>query len=132
MVKQPSKTGVLYIVATPIGNLEDVSARAIRTLGEVDLIAAEDTRLSRKLTNHYGIQAHMVPYHDHNETQQARKLVNRLMKGQDVALICDAGTPLISDAGYRLVRLAQQNRILVTPIPGPCAAITALSSFPIH
>lgn len=127
MGKQPSKTGILYVVATPIGNLEDMTERARRTLSEVDVIAAEDTRVSRKLADRYAIKSRMVAYHDHNERQQAAGLVKRLQAGADVALICDAGTPLISDAGYRLVRLAQDNAIRVVTVPGPCAAIAALS-----
>lgn len=127
MAKQPSKTGMLYVVATPIGNLEDISTRAIRILSQVDLIAAEDTRVSQKLANRYDIHTQMISYHDHNERQRAPILVGRLMHGEDIALISDAGTPLISDAGYRLVRLAQEQGIRVTAVPGPCAAITALS-----
>lgn len=127
MAKQPSKTGMLYVVATPIGNLEDISTRAIRILSQVDLIAAEDTRVSQKLANRYDIHTQMISYHDHNERQRAPILVDRLMHGEDIALISDAGTPLISDAGYRLVRLAQEQGIRVTAAPGPCAAITALS-----
>ncbi len=127
MAKQPGKGGILYIVATPIGNLEDISARAIRILSQVDVIAAEDTRVSRKLAGRYHIRTSMIAYHDHNERQRAPKLVDRLVHGEDIALISDAGTPLISDAGYRLVRLAQEQDICVTAVPGPCAAITALS-----
>ncbi len=127
MAEQPGKGGVLYIVATPIGNLEDISARAIRILSQVDIIAAEDTRVSRKLADRYHIDTPLLAYHDHNERQRAPQLVDRLVHGEDIALISDAGTPLISDAGYRLVRLAQERDIRVTAAPGPCAAITALS-----
>ncbi len=127
MAKQPGKGGILYIVATPIGNLEDISARAIRILAQVDVIAAEDTRVSRKLADRYQIRTSRIAYHDHNERQRAPQLVDRLVHGEDIALISDAGTPLISDAGYRLVRLAHEQSIRVTAVPGPCAAITALS-----
>ncbi len=127
MVEQPSKTGTLYVVATPIGNLEDVSERAIRTLSEVDLIAAEDTRISRILTNRYGVRTPLVAYHQHNETRRAPVLVDRLVRGENIAVISDAGTPLISDAGYLLVRMAQERGITVTAVPGPCAAVAALS-----
>ncbi len=127
MAEQPGKGGILYIVATPIGNMEDISARALRVLAGVDVIAAEDTRVSRKLADRYHIQTPMIAYHDHNEQRKAPQLVDKLVHDEDIALISDAGTPLISDAGYRLVRLAQQRGIRVTAVPGPCAAITALS-----
>jgi 16S rRNA (cytidine1402-2'-O)-methyltransferase len=127
VAKQPGKGGILYIVATPIGNLEDISMRAVRILSQVDVIAAEDTRVSRKLAERYQIHRPMITYHDHNERRRAPELVDRLAHGEDIALISDAGTPLISDAGYRLVRLAQEQGVCVTAVPGPCAAITALS-----
>ncbi len=127
MGKQPGKKGILYVVATPIGNLDDITARAVRVLSDVNLIAAEDTRLSRRLAGRYGVRTPMVPYHDHNERRQAATLVARLGAGKDIALICDAGTPLISDAGYRLVRLAQDRGCEVVSVPGPCAAVAALS-----
>ena len=120
--------GVLYIVATPIGNLDDMSRRARDVLAHVDLIAAEDTRHSRQLLAHFNISAPMQAYHDHNEAHKTPLLLEKLRAGQDVALISDAGTPLMSDPGYRLVRAAHENGIRVSPIPGPCAAIAALSA----
>lgn len=120
--------GVLYIVATPIGNLDDISARALRTLGAVDLIAAEDTRHSQKLLGHFGIKKKLIPYHDHNDEKQSELLLDRLTSGSDIALISDAGTPLISDPGYRLVKMARARGLKVVPIPGPSAPITALSA----
>ncbi len=121
-------TGVLYIVATPIGNLDDISLRAIATLREVALIAAEDTRHSRQLLRHHGIDTPMVSCHEHNEQQRSEELVARLESGDDVALISDAGTPLISDPGFRLVEAARARRIRVSPIPGANSAIAALSA----
>ncbi|MBV9505743.1 MAG: 16S rRNA (cytidine(1402)-2'-O)-methyltransferase [Acidobacteriia bacterium] len=120
--------GRLYVVATPIGNLEDITYRAVRTLGEVDLIACEDTRQTRKLLDHYGIQKATVSYHEHNETERAPELVERLQRGLAVALVSDAGVPLVSDPGYRLVRAACEAGIEVEPIPGPSAALAALSA----
>lgn len=117
----------LYIVATPIGNLEDFTFRAISTLKSVDLIAAEDTRHSRNLMQHYGIETPLVAYHDHNETEASEGLVARLQQGTSIALISDAGTPLISDPGYRLVKLARRAGIEVVTIPGPSAVTAALS-----
>lgn len=116
----------LYIVATPIGNLQDISQRAISTLSNVDLVAAEDTRHSQKLLQHYAIHTPMISLHDHNERQRAKQLIAKLQQGQDVALISDAGTPLISDPGYSLVNQCREAGIEVIPIPGACAAITAL------
>jgi 16S rRNA (cytidine1402-2'-O)-methyltransferase len=121
-------TGVLYIVATPIGNLDDISLRAIATLKAVDLIAAEDTRHSRQLLNHLGIETRMISCHEHNEKARSEELIKRLLAGSDVALISDAGTPLISDPGYRVVVAVQQAGIRVSPIPGANSAITALSA----
>ena len=121
-------TGVLYIVATPIGNLDDISLRAIATLNAVDLIAAEDTRHSKYLLNHHGIKTRMISCHEHNEKSRSGELLEKLLAGSDVALISDAGTPLISDPGYRLVRAAQQAGIRVSPIPGANSAIAALSA----
>ena len=118
----------LYVVATPIGNLSDISARAIEVLKQVDLIACEDTRHSARLLNHLNIQKPLLSYHDHNETEQTRNLIGKLQAGQSIALISDAGTPLISDPGYQLVRQAHENNITVVPLPGPCALITALSA----
>ena len=120
--------GALYVVATPIGNLADISARALEILGQVDLIAAEDTRHSRRLLQHYHITTPCVPYHDHNERQAVSQLLARLQKGQSLALISDAGTPLISDPGYRLTLAAHKHNITVIPIAGPCALIAALSA----
>ena len=119
--------GTLYVVGTPIGNLADLTRRAESTLKSVDLIAAEDTRVSRKLLNHYDIQTFLIPYHDKNERSQAEKLVGRLILGENIALISDAGTPCISDPGYRLVHSARKSNIKVVVIPGPSAAIAALS-----
>jgi 16S rRNA (cytidine1402-2'-O)-methyltransferase len=121
-------TGVLYIVATPIGNLGDISLRAIATLGAVDLIAAEDTRHSKRLLDHLGIDTRMISYHAHNEASRSKLLLEKLTSGSDVALISDAGTPLISDPGFRLVRAVQRAGIRVSPIPGPSSAIAALSA----
>jgi len=120
--------GTLYIVATPLGNLEDMTFRAVRILKEVDLIAAEDTRHSKKLLGHYGITTPTVACHEHNETVKAHDLIQRLEKGVSIALISDAGTPLISDPGYRLVSQAGEKGIPIVPIPGCNAAITGLSA----
>jgi len=119
--------GTLYIVATPIGNLEDITYRAIRILGEVDLIAAEDTRHSRKLLNHFNISKPLTSYFDHNQQLKGDRLLNELRQGRSVALISDAGSPCVSDPGYHLVRDAVAEGIRVIPVPGPCAAVTALS-----
>jgi 16S rRNA (cytidine1402-2'-O)-methyltransferase len=118
----------LYIVATPIGNLEDMTYRAVRILGEVDLIAAEDTRHSLKLLNHFGISKPLTSYFDHNQQFKGERILNALRQGRSVALISDAGTPCISDPGYQLVRDAVAEGISVVPLPGACAAITALSA----
>ncbi len=119
--------GTLYIVSTPIGNLEDMTFRAVRILGEVSLIACEDTRHSRVLLQHYGIDRPLISYHDHNEQERTENLIVRLQQGESVALISDAGTPLISDPGYRLVSRAIEEGILVTPIPGASAILAALA-----
>ncbi|HDR1891609.1 TPA: 16S rRNA (cytidine(1402)-2'-O)-methyltransferase [Pasteurella multocida] len=119
-------TGILYIVATPIGNLQDITQRALAIFEQVDLIAAEDTRHSGLLLSHYGIKKPFFALHDHNEQQKAHFLVEKLQQGQHIALISDAGTPLISDPGFHLVRQCRQAGIKVVPIPGACAAITAL------
>ncbi|HJS14693.1 MAG TPA: 16S rRNA (cytidine(1402)-2'-O)-methyltransferase [Rheinheimera sp.] len=121
-----AQSGNLYIVATPIGNLDDISQRAIKTLSTVAWVAAEDTRHSGKLLSHLGISAKMLALHDHNEKQRAATLLQKLQAGEDVALISDAGTPLISDPGYSLVRLCRDAGVRVVPIPGPCALISAL------
>jgi 16S rRNA (cytidine1402-2'-O)-methyltransferase len=120
--------GTLYIVATPIGNLEDITFRAVRILKEVDLIAAEDTRHSRKLLSHFGIARPLTSYFDHNKNFKGNYILERLAEGNSVALISDAGTPCISDPGYQLVRDAVATGITVVPIPGPSAALTALSA----
>ena len=119
--------GTLFVVGTPIGNLEDLTQRAETTLNNVDLIAAEDTRVSRKLLKHYNIQTPLVSYHDKNERIQAEKLVGRLILGENIALISDAGTPCISDPGYRLVHSSHKMNIKVITIPGPSAVIASLS-----
>ena len=119
-------TGILYIVATPIGNLQDITQRALDTFAQVDLIAAEDTRHSGLLLNHYGIKKPFFALHDHNEQEKAHILVEKLKQGSHIALISDAGTPLISDPGFHLVRQCREAGIRVVPLPGACAAITAL------
>lgn len=120
--------GTLYLVATPIGNLEDMTPRAVRTLNEVDVIAAEDTRGSIKLLNHFDIHTPMTSYHEYNKLSKAHVLVERLLAGENVAVITDAGTPGISDPGEDLVRMALANGITVSPVPGACAAVNALVS----
>lgn len=119
--------GKLYLCATPIGNLEDITYRVLRTLREVDLIAAEDTRNSRKLLNHFDIRTPMTSYHEYNKIEKAYKLVEKMREGKNVALITDAGTPGISDPGEDLVRICQEEGIAVTSLPGPAACITALT-----
>jgi 16S rRNA (cytidine1402-2'-O)-methyltransferase len=121
-------TAALYIVATPIGNLADISARAIDVLSSVDLIAAEDTRHSKYLLQHHGIETSTISLHEHNEQQRSELLLARIAAGESIALISDAGTPLISDPGFRLVNMAREQGIKVVPIPGACAVITALSA----
>jgi len=119
--------GLLYVVATPIGNLDDISRRACQVLSDVDLIACEDTRHSRVLLSHLGIDNRLVAYHDHNEAEATPRLLQLLADGRSIALISDAGTPLISDPGFRLVSAARVQGLRVVPIPGPCALIAALS-----
>lgn len=119
--------GILYVVATPIGNLEDITLRALRVLREADLIAAEDTRHTQTLLARYDVHARLTSYHEHNEQAKARDLVARLERGQSVALVCDAGTPTLSDPGYRLVRAALKAGIRVVPVPGPSAVTAVLS-----
>lgn len=118
----------LYVVATPIGNLSDISARALAILSTCDKIACEDTRVVLKLLNHLNIRKPLVSYRDENESSQALKLVEELKNGLSLALVSDAGTPTISDPGFRLVRLCRKEGIAVSPIPGPCAFIAALSA----
>ncbi|WP_413721517.1 16S rRNA (cytidine(1402)-2'-O)-methyltransferase [Sodalis sp. RH23] len=118
----------LYVVPTPIGNLEDITQRALSTLQRVDLIAAEDTRHTGLLLQHFAINARLFALHDHNEQQKADVLLAKLQEGLSIALVCDAGTPLINDPGYHLVRRCREAGIRVVPLPGPCAAITALSA----
>lgn len=118
----------LYIVPTPIGNLEDITLRGLSLLRQVDVIAAEDTRHSQRLLSHFDIDTRLMSYHEHSGDNETQALVARMLLGQTVALISDAGTPLVSDPGYRLVRAAQDAGLPVTPLPGACAAITALSA----
>lgn len=120
------ENGILYLIATPIGNLEDITLRAIETLKEVDIIAAEDTRHSLKLLNHLNISKPLISYHRHNEDVKTKDLINKLKEGKSIGLITDAGTPGISDPGEEVVKEAIENNIKVVPIPGPCAAINAL------
>lgn len=119
--------GTLHVVATPIGNLGDLSPRALEVLRSVDAICAEDTRHTRQLLAHFGVERPLVALHEHNEDRQAAQLVERLLGGASLALVSDAGTPLVSDPGYRLVRAAREAGLRVSPVPGPCAAIAALS-----
>ncbi|MNZ20799.1 Ribosomal RNA small subunit methyltransferase I [compost metagenome] len=123
-----STPGTLYVVATPIGNLDDISARALRVLREVALIAAEDTRHSIRLLQHFGIETPLAACHEHNERDQGGRFLARLQAGDDVALISDAGTPLISDPGFHLVRQARAAGVPVVPVPGACALVAALSA----
>ncbi|MFS1562588.1 MAG: 16S rRNA (cytidine(1402)-2'-O)-methyltransferase [Candidatus Arsenophonus phytopathogenicus] len=118
----------LYIVPTPIGNLDDITLRALQILKQVDLIAAEDTRRTGLLLQHFAINTCMISLHDHNEQQKTDQLIPQLKQGLSIALVSDAGTPLINDPGYHLVKSCRQAGILVVPLPGPCAAITALSA----
>jgi len=127
MIKSDNCPGVLYIVATPIGNLGDISARALEVLEAVSLIAAEDTRHSKKLLAHYGIGTGLLAVHEHNERDVTDRLLRKLSAGEDIALVSDAGTPLISDPGFYLVRAVRQAGLPVVPVPGPSALIAALS-----
>lgn len=122
-----STNGTLYIVPTPIGNLQDITYRAVEVLSQVNLIACEDTRHSQKLLQHLAINTALVSYHEHNEQHRTLQLIDKLKQGKDIALISDAGTPLISDPGYDLVNQCREQGFDVVPLPGPCAAITALS-----
>ena len=119
--------GTLHVVATPIGNLGDLSPRAQQALREADAVCAEDPRHTRRLLGHFGIEAELVALHEHNEQQQAARLVERLQAGESLALVSDAGTPLVSDPGFRLVRAAREAGVRVSPVPGPSALIAALS-----
>lgn len=120
--------GKLYVVSTPIGNLEDMTYRAVRVLKEVQLIACEDTRESRKLLEHFGIETRAVSYHEHNEAARAGELVERILDGDSIAVISDAGTPLVSDPGYRIVHLAVERGVTVVPVPGASAMLSALAA----
>jgi 16S rRNA (cytidine1402-2'-O)-methyltransferase len=120
-------SGALYVIATPVGNLEDLSPRALRLLGEVDLIACEDTRHTRKLLSRFAIQTPTTSYHEHNEVSKTPELIGKLARGSRMALVSDAGTPLLSDPGYHLVHGCQEQGIPVYPVPGPTAATAALS-----
>ncbi|MBD1555437.1 16S rRNA (cytidine(1402)-2'-O)-methyltransferase [Vibrio sp. S9_S30] len=124
----PSEVSTLYIVPTPIGNLGDITQRAIEVLSSVDLIAAEDTRHTGRLLSHFNISTKTFALHDHNEQQKAQVLVDRLQQGLSIALVSDAGTPLISDPGYHLVNQCRQAGVKVVPLPGACAVVTALSA----
>ncbi|MCP4631093.1 MAG: 16S rRNA (cytidine(1402)-2'-O)-methyltransferase [bacterium] len=119
--------GILYVVATPLGNRDDITLRALNVLREVDLIAAEDTRKTRSLLTLHSISNNLISYHEHNEAERTPKLINKLEKGLSIALVSNAGTPMISDPGYRLIEAALDNRLAVIPIPGVSAATTALS-----
>ncbi|MCH2557275.1 MAG: 16S rRNA (cytidine(1402)-2'-O)-methyltransferase [Alcanivorax sp.] len=120
-------SGTLYVVSTPIGHLDDITRRALAVLGEVDWIAAEDTRHSQALMDHIGVGTRLISYHDHNEAQRTPELVKRLSEGDQGALISDAGTPLVSDPGYRLVRVCQDAGVTVVPVPGASALLAALA-----
>src|SRR6185503_9993186 len=117
--------GTLFLVATPIGNLADITHRALQVLKDVDLIACEDTRHTHKLLHHYGIETKTISYHEHNEQQRAAELIDLLKQGSDIAVVSDAGTPSISDPGFRLVRAAIESEVMVVPVPGPSALISA-------
>ena len=121
------RTGVLYVVGTPIGNLEDITYRAVRVLREAEVIACEDTRHTRKLLDHYGIEAKLISYHEHNEAERAQELVQKLLDGTNIAQVSDAGMPGISDPGYRVIKLAIERGIPVMPVPGPSALVAALA-----
>ena len=118
--------GTLYVVSTPIGNLEDMTHRAVRVLGDVDVVACEDTRHTRKLLNHYGIKTKTISYHEHNEQERAVELIESIKAGMNVAIVSDAGTPSISDPGFRVVRMALEEGISVVPLPGATAFVSAL------
>lgn len=126
MILHRHMAGTLYVVATPIGNLEDVTQRALRVLRTVEFIACEDTRHTRKLLAHYGIEKPTISYHEHNERERAEQIAARIAAGEQVALVADAGTPAISDPGYRLVRECLERGLKVVPVPGPAAFVAAL------
>jgi 16S rRNA (cytidine1402-2'-O)-methyltransferase len=128
MTNQLSRSGRLYVVGTPIGNLDDLSPRARDVLATADVIAAEDTRHTRGLLSRIGVESRLIAYHEHNETERVPELIAKLAEGVSIALVCDAGTPLISDPGWRLVNEAQAAGFAVVPVPGPCAAVAALSA----
>lgn len=128
MSNSKQNQGMIYVVATPIGNLDDISQRALTTLAQVDLIAAEDTRHSKRLLDHFHINTAIISLHEHNEREIITKLLFRLENGENLALISDAGTPLVSDPGFHLIDAARKANIKIVPIPGACAAITALSA----
>jgi len=121
-------TGTLYIVSTPIGNLGDISSRAIKVLRDVDIIACEDSRHTKKLLSHYSVDTRLTSYHEHNEITKSQKLVEELKNGKNIALVSDAGTPCVSDPGYRIINLAIKNSIKVVPIPGPSSVFAALAA----
>jgi 16S rRNA (cytidine1402-2'-O)-methyltransferase len=127
-MSEAKRKGVLYVVATPIGNLEDITYRAVRILRDVALIACEDTRQTRKLLDHYGIEKPTISYHDYNEQDRARELVAKLQQGFSIAQVSDAGMPGISDPGYRVVKLAIEHGIAVVPVPGASALVSALAA----
>src|SRR5580692_6235318 len=124
----PPEGGCLYLVSTPIGNLEDITVRALRLLGEVDLIACEDTRQTAKLLQHYGIRRQTISYHEHNELTRSAELVIRIEQGARVALVSDAGTPVLSDPGHHLISLCLRHHLPVIPIPGASALMAALAA----
>jgi 16S rRNA (cytidine1402-2'-O)-methyltransferase len=128
LIANPAEAGCLFLVATPIGNLEDITLRALRVLKEADLVACEDTRQTQKLLTHYSLRKRLVSYHEHNEMTRAPELVIEMERGAQVALVSDAGMPVISDPGHRLVALCMRHRIPVVPIPGPSALVAALAA----
>ena len=127
IVKNVIKNGCIYVVATPIGNLGDVSNRSIEILGKVDYVAAEDTRNTRNFLSHFQVSTKLISLHEHNEVNQSKKIIKDVLMGMSIAIVSDAGTPAINDPGYRLISLAHQNEIKVIPLPGPCSVISALS-----
>src|ERR1044071_9371653 len=127
-VRMSETKGTLYLVATPIGNLEDVTRRALRVLAEADVVACEDTRHTRRLLEHFGIRARTVSYHEHNERERAEELARLIEEGRTVALVSDAGTPGINDPGYRVVRACVERNLTVVPVPGPTALVAALTA----